>query len=47
MNPDEDLRANPKQATAHNPTIRSKRELKRTVIRPMRRLTKAPERIRR
>jgi transposase len=45
LNPDEGLNADLKHAVTRKPPARSKRELKRTVISHMRRLTKLPERI--
>jgi hypothetical protein len=45
LNPNEDLSADLKQAVARKPPVRSKHELKRTVVSPIRRLTKMPERV--
>ena len=46
LNPDERLNADLKHAVTRNPPARSKQELKRTLVRHMRRLSKLPNRIR-
>ena len=46
LNPDEGLNADLKHAVTRKPPARSKHDLKRSVISPMRRLAKLPDRIR-